>query len=60
MFELKLIFDSQEDVEYFIAGWLDGGGEQTSGFITNYEQSDMWNKHTAKWLKLERGEEIEE
>ena len=50
-YELKLVFDSEKDAKYFIAWWLDGGGEQHSDFNT-----DNWDKHTAKhtakWLKL--------
>lgn len=51
-YELKLVFDSENDAKYFIAWWLDGGGEQHSDFNTDCEQSEYRDKHTAKWLKL--------
>jgi len=48
---LKLIFNTEADVKYFIAMWLDGGGEQMCGYMTEFDKRD-WS-----WLKLTKCEE---
>ena len=54
---IKLWFDSNLDAKHFLAGWLDGGGEQVCGFYTEHEESDDWTAGLPKWLKLVRSEE---
>ena len=54
---IKLWFDSNLDAKHFLAGWLDGGGEQVCGFYTKHGESDDWTKGLPKWLKLVRSEE---
>ena len=56
---IELRFDTEEDAKCFVAAWLDGGGEQTCGFLTPWEESDDWTKGRPKWLKLVWTEEDE-
>ena len=58
---IELRFDSKEDAKAFLVDWLDCGGEQRSGFLTDFEKSDDWTKtEPPKWLKLVRVEFEEE
>jgi hypothetical protein len=38
-FTVELRFDSEDEADMWVAGWLDGGGEQLMGFETDYEKS---------------------
>jgi len=51
---IELRFDNGDAVESFIAGWLDGGldGGGNLDWDTCYEESDKWDKHRAKWLRI--------
>jgi hypothetical protein len=50
-FEIRMIFDSEDDADFFVAGWIESGQDQC-GFHTEYKESDDWTKGTPKFLKL--------
>ena len=56
---IELRFKSKEEAKDFVAMWLDGGGEQSCGYDTIFEESDDWSKAKGlpRWLKLEKYEE---
>jgi hypothetical protein len=54
---IELRFSCENDAKHFLAGWLDGGGEQTCGFYTEHKESDDWVKGLPKWITLVRSEE---
>jgi hypothetical protein len=49
---LTLIFQSPDDVEQWIAWYLDGGGEQVANYYSNLDES-KWQKKKGKTLVLE-------
>ena len=53
MTKIELRFENEEQAQEWLAGWLDGGGEQVIHCSTDYKKSDDWTKRTPKWLWID-------
>lgn len=63
MFTIELRFDDEKAADGFITWWLDCGGDGGGNlnWSTEYDESDKWDRHTPKWLRIKgAGEALDE